>query len=208
MIRGTSITFIVIIALLLCGWLQTCENAKRVESALHTSQEQAKIWKDKYGHSNAELTVLQLDKSNFLKFHNDIVDSLKRQGIKPKQIVRIETITAHTTDTVVLVNNRYHDQWADFTKLEDNKFAYDIRDSLALVTYDKPYGFLHLKTKYTTRAISYNPHTTLTGLTSTEIIPKERRLSLGVYGGYGATLSGSEVKTGPQIGFGINLRIF
>jgi hypothetical protein len=206
MIRGTSVIFIVIIGLLVCGWLQTCENNHVTESALFTSQEKAKIWQDKYGHSNAELSVLKLDKKNFLKYHQHMVDSLEK-GVKAKRIVKIETVTQHTTDTVTLVNNRFSDKWETF-KLDGTKLYFDSKDSLVLITFRKPYGIFNLKSKYVTRAISYNPHAILTGITSTEVIPKERRLSLGVYGGYGATLSGSAVRTGPQIGFGFNVRIF
>jgi hypothetical protein len=118
------------------------------------------------------------------------------------------TVEKVTTDTVTLIKNQYVDRWTNIQLLDSNRVAYKFRDSLALISYNKKYGFLNLKSSYVTRAISFNPHTTLTGITSIEIKPETRRLSLGIYSGYGATKSGNQVYTGVQAGLGISYRIF
>jgi len=207
MTRLTTVIFVLALIFVGAGWMNSCEKAKRVESALHTSQEEAKIWKDKWGRSNAEAAVLQLDKENLRKHHNNVVDSLKKHGIKMRTVTRIETVNTVIRDTVPIYNSSWQDDWS-FFEFDSTFFRYEIRDSLALVTHDKKYGFLNLKTKYVTRAIAFNPNTTLLGLTSSEIIPRERRLSVGLYAGYGATVSRDVVRVGPQIGVGLNYRIF
>jgi hypothetical protein len=205
--RLFTIAVFIIIVLLTFGFHQL-DRARRAERSLITEHDVAKYWRDKLNHSNAEISVLQADRKTFEIIHASYKDSLKRQGIKLKQVKRIETINTVTRDTVVLVKNHYIDRWTDIRLIDSNKLSYKIKDSLALITINKPYGFLNLNTKYVTRAISYNPHTTLTGITSTEIIPHERRIHLGIYAGYGVTKVSTNVYAGPQLGAGISFRIY
>jgi hypothetical protein len=200
--RIITILIFIIIGLSTFG-LHQLDRARRSEKAVVTLNRREVIWRDKYEHSNAEIENLKLDKKNLLKIHSEYADSLKKQGIKIKYVEKIVTLTKVTTDTVTLVKNQYVDRWTDIRLIDSNKVAYKFKDSLALITYDKKYGFLKLKTSYVTRATSYNPHTTLTGITSTEIIPHERRIHLGIYAGYGVTKVSTNVYAGPQLGAGI-----
>jgi predicted RND superfamily exporter protein len=206
MSRLFTISLFVIIILLTFGFHQL-DRARRAERSLNTEHDVAKYWKDKYNHSNAQVSVLQADHNTFEIIHASVVDSLKKQGIKLKQVKRIETVTLVKRDTVVLVNHQYHDRWRD-VYLKDSTLTETSRDSLALITMNSHYGFFNLKTKYVTRAISYNPHTILTGITSAEIVPRERRIHIGIYGGYGLTKVSNTVYAGPQIGAGFTFKIF
>lgn len=200
---------ILIIAALLILLLHTCDSAKRTERTLESELGSVQIWRDKFGRSNAELTVTKLDYQSLKKYHSNVVDSLRKQlGIKPKSVTNVVTVGSVISDTVFITTGKPSvSKWATF-KLDSNKLVYSIRDSLVLVTYNKRYGFLNLKTKYTTRVVSFNPHSTITGLTSIEIIPKERRLHLGLYAGYGMQLNQGVVRVGPSVGLGITMKIF
>lgn len=203
MIRGTSILLIVIIAALSIALLHTYDYAKRVEYNLVAQKDTVKIWRDRYGHSNAELQVSQLD-------YRQLSDSFRHQlKIKPKTITRVATVTSTTTDTVYIVTGRpVVNRWSSFNLLDNNTLAYTVRDSLALVTYKKKYGFMNLDTKYVTRAVSFNPQSIITGMTTSEIIPEKRRVGLGLYAGYGITLSGGVVRAGWSTGVGLCYNLF
>lgn len=207
-IRKRDAGFIITIALVLIALLHTCDKSKRVEHALESEQKKAIIWQDKFGRSNAEVAVVKEDLKTFKTLHGNIVDSLsKALAIKPRTVTKIQTVTTQTTDTVTLSAGRFSDRWSSFS-LTGNTLVYSFKDSLALVSYKKGYGFLHLKTKYVTRVVSFNPNTKLTGLTSLEIIPKERRLHLGMYAGYGIQLSGGAIRVGPSVGVGVTYRLY
>ena len=186
--------------------LKECSNAKSYKHQLFQSTEQANVWRDKYGRSNAELAVLRTDYSTFKSLHKDIIDSLKSLNIKPRQIRSYHTITKNTTDTIY-INKPYTDRWSSFIKINDSTLTYKINDSIALITHTKKYGLLNLKSKYVTRVISFNPNSMITGITSTEIIPRERRVSVGLQAGYGFVFA-EDVKLGFYFGGGVGIRIF
>lgn len=208
MIKHRDSLFVVIIIILSLALLNICGKAKRVADNLRSQQEQVTIWQDKAGRSNAELKVLKLDYKTFQDFHSHIVDSIRHLGIKPKTVTKVVTVTTETKDTVYVTRGKpFGNRWATFN-LQNDKLSYLIRDSLALITHHKKYGFLKLKSKYVTRAVSFNPTTVLTGMTSIEIIPVTRKLSVGIYAGYGMQLSGGTVRVGPSLGIGVTHRIF
>jgi hypothetical protein len=204
--RLLTITVVIIIVLLTFGMHQL-DRATSAQKSISTSEGAVTYWRDKHNHSNALVNNLVTDKENLLRLHANFADSLKKLGIKIKNVDRIITVNTTTTDTIFLHKNKYSDKWTKVS-LKDSVLVYSNKDSLALIPYNKKYGLLNLKTSYVTRAISFNPHTTLTGITSIEIKPAVRRLSLGIYSGYGATKSGNQVYTGVQVGLGISYRIF
>ena len=201
--------FIPYLISLVCAVLlfRQCERASRAEVALTNTTEEARIWEDKYGRSNAEISVIQMEKQSFRKYHVKVVDSLKKAGVKIKTVEKIVTINTSTTGSVVLKNNFFSDQWSKFS-LKDSTLFFNITDSIPLSTYHRKFGFLNLKSKYTTRATTFNPNTVLTGITSSEITPKSPRVSLGVNVGYGLNLSGGVVRPGFHAGVGFQVRIF
>lgn len=200
--------FVILIAIFVMALLYTCDSSKKFERALSAQQDTAKIWRDQAGRSNAELTVTKLDFVTFKQNNSNVIDSLKKLKIKPRTVTSIVTVSTVTKDTIYLSKeNPFVDKWATFNLLDSMRVVYTIRDSIALITHKKGYGFLNLKTKYVTRAISFNPKTTLNGITSVEIVPKQRRVSLGLYAGYGLQFH-QVVTFGPCIGVGVSCRLF
>lgn len=207
--KARVVNFILLsIAVTVCAfWFRSCDSEQKSKSVLITSNANAVFWKDKFHHSNAQVSVLSLDKKTFKKTFDNMVDSLKKQGIKAKNVSRVVTLSTMTAGKVPFLRNHYSDNWESFS-LIDSILSFSIRDSLALITHYQKFGFLNLKSKYVTQAISYNPHSNLTGITSVEIVPKTRRINLGLYSGYGLSLSNGEVRTGWQVGIGIQFRVF
>lgn len=182
------------------------QNTKSAESAAVAASADATFWKDKSNRSNAEILVLQADKSLIKKMNGDLVDSLKKENIKLKNVKSVVTITKHTTDTVKVNKPHFKGPWFEYEWLDVETLTFLSRDSISLITHDKKYGFLNLRTKYVTRAISHNPNSMLTGITSVEIVPNRRKIGFGFYGGYGITVSDGILRAGPQVGLGINIR--
>lgn len=200
--------FVVIIVILFLALIHSCQETKRVASALHSQQEQAVIWRDKAGRSNAELRIAKLDLKTFQDLHRNVMDSLRQLEIKPKTVTKLITVTTETKDTVHITRGKpFGNRWANFN-IQDDKLSYLIKDSLALIVHNKKYGLFNLKSKDVVRAISFNPNTILTGLTSIEIVPRDRKISFGVYAGYGMQLSGGVIRVGPTFGIGITHKIF
>jgi hypothetical protein len=209
MAKWTSIVLILAIVALGLLYLDSKMKLKQSREALITSSEEVILWKDEYGRSNAELGVLKLDYQSFILTQERIVDSLKAIKIKPKTVAKIQNVTLMTSDTVYITRNKpFLSPWSTIGFVADDSISYSFKDSLSLVTYHKKYGFLHLKSKYVTRAISFNPNTRLTGLTTVEIIPKTRRISLGGFAGYGLQFRDSQVFPGWIAGIGISFKLF
>jgi hypothetical protein len=195
--------------LFLVMYVYQCEHSSQLQDALVSQQDSAKFWRDEAGRSNAEKTTVELQLRDAKKVQGELLDKIKTQtGIKPRNVETVVTVTTHTRDTIHLNWGRYEDEWAVFDLLDSTTLAYSIRDSITLIHHRDHYGFLGLKTKDKVRAISFNPRSTITGLTSLEIEPPKRRFSVGPYVGYGLTTSGGVVRTGVQVGVGITFRIF
>lgn len=207
MLKKYNLIMVIVIVLLATLNFHQCSSKKDIEKAAIAAAAEAEFWRDKNNHSNAEILVLKADKELIKKTNADLVDSLKKENIKLKNTKSVVTITKHTTDTVKVDKPRFEGPWFSYQWLDKETLAFFSKDSIALITHEKKYGFLNLRSKYVTRAISYNPNTILTGITSVEIVPKRRKLGLGLYVGYGATISQGIVRAGPQVGFGIQIRL-
>ena len=207
MLRGYNLLMIAAIGILVALNLRQCSRTSDVESAMVAAKADAAYWRDQNSHANAEILVLKADKDLIEKTYADLADSLKKENIKLRDTKRVVTVNTQTTDTIRVDVPHFTSEWLDYQWLDSKTLSLSVRDSIALVTYNKPYGFLGLRTKYVTRAISYNPHAVLTGITSIEIVPKRRAIGFGFYGGYGLTVTGGIVRVGPQFGFGIHIRI-
>jgi hypothetical protein len=200
-----AVCLIVVLSLLL---LRSCERENDLEQALVAQKSVTKIWEDKYGRSNAETAVIKADLATLKKIEADQLAAIKKEGIKPGSLTGVITITTHSTDTVYLNNNVYKDKWIDLSIPKPGVVIFSLRDSLTAITHIKRYGFLKLKSSYVTRVISNNPHTKLTGVTSIEVKPKVRRISVGIYTGYGLSVArDGVVRTGFNTGVGVGFRL-
>jgi hypothetical protein len=190
-------------------YVYQCERSMQLGDALVSTQDSTKFWRDEAGRSNAEKTTVELQLRDAKKIQGELLAEIKKQtGIKPRNVKSIETVTTHSTDTVYLKWNTYQDEWIKFDLLDSVTLSYVIRDSITLIHHRQRYGFLGLKSKDKVRVVSFNPRTQINGLTSLEIEPPRRRISVGPYVGYGLTVSGGVVRTGVQVGVGITFRVF
>jgi hypothetical protein len=195
--------------LFLVMYVYQCQHSVQLQEALVSQQDSARFWRDEYGRSNAEKTTVELQLRDAKKVQGELLETIKKEtGIKPRTIKSVETVTTHSTDTVYLERNVYQDDWIKFDLLDSITLSYVIRDSITLIHHRDHYGFLDLKSVDKVRAISHNPRTRINGITSLEIEPPKRRISVGPYVGYGLTVSDGVVRTGVQFGVGIQIRIF
>jgi hypothetical protein len=198
-----------IVLVLILALVGTCTRLQQVSDAYKTKNEEVSIWRDKYQRSNAELVVTKLSLANAKKLESELLDSLRKvTGIKPRTVTKVVTVTKVTRDTIPFYINkpRWSNKWSSFEWL-DNKLVYSVSDSIALINHTKHYGFLNLKTKYVTRVVTFNPQTTIKGVKSLEVIPKENKISLGLQAGYGIQLSQGYVRSGFNFGVGISYRL-
>lgn len=204
--------FIVALVLIfICSVSYFLAELRHSEDLLKAEHDTVKIWRDKAGRSNAELAVSKFTLSEFKKYNKNVTDSLRKElGIKPKNIKSVVTLTTTATDTVYYQTGKpFGNKWAKFNFVDSLRMSYAFKDSVALITHNKKFGFLNLRTKYVTRAITFNPYVTITGMTTAEIVPKQRRLSLSLFGGYALVRGkGGALYAGPALGVGFSLRLF
>lgn len=198
----------VIAILLLLG---TLRNNNRLRENLRISQLEAEIWRDKHNRSHGEVERLQYTNKELREAMPALMDSIKRdfKNVKPKTITDIITVTKVVRDTILFpVSNplgfHYKDNWNEFKINEDSTFTFAVRDSLALVSSRKNFGFLGLKRKNTVEVISYNPKTEITGVKSIEIVENPKRVGIGIMVGYGMSKDGLS----PVVSAGVYYRIF
>lgn len=204
----SNIILVAIIVALSFFLFKQCSDKAQLKTLYTASQADVKIWTDKTGRSVAETQALKMDYSLFKEAHANIVDSLKKAGIKgkPKQVV---TVTRTISDTLYIRRDPRGLITASdlFTKIwqpDSGRIAYSIYDSLAAVTYKQRYGFLGLKTRTVTRITNTNPNVRMKGASSYEIAPPDKRVGLGFFAGYGAGRDGLT----PLVGVGLYYRIF
>lgn len=185
--------------------LRSCSDIKSGKEALRTSNELGKYWRDKEGRSRAMHEIVVADRDYLLKINTALRDSLKKVGVNPRTVKEVITVTKFTEGKVILTRGMFSDHRTKFI-LKDSALSFSIRDSLAIITHDHKYGLFNLRKKYVAQAISFNPRTTLTGITAVEIKPEDHRINVGPYVGYGLTLTGGEIRPGWQIGVGIQIR--
>ena len=183
----------------------------RLRENLRISQLEAEIWRDKEGRSHGEIERLQLTNQELRDAMPHIIDSVKKTftGVKPRTIKEIITVTKVVRDTIPFpVDNplgfHYKDSWNEFKINPDSTFSFSVKDSLALLTSRKNYGFLGFKRKNTVEVVSFNPKSTITGLKSIEIIEKPKRIGIGIMVGYGMSKDGLS----PTVSAGIFYRVF
>lgn len=202
-----DVFFIAVIAILLCILMRQCDKIKQSDFALNAIKEDVKFWKDESGHAHASITVMKADRETVIKLKDGIIDSLKKENIKLRNVKSFTTITKHTIDTIDLSRASYSTRWLKYQYIDSTRLIVNSIDSLALITHFKKYGFLNLRSKYIAEAISYNQNTIIKGITSVEIDPAPRRISVGFYSGYGLSLSAGQLRPGFNLGVGIMYRI-
>lgn len=211
--KAKSGAIITLVLLLLLQWCNYKKDVDRVNDNLRASQSEVKLWTDKFGRSHAEKERIKLTLDEIRNSIPSLLDSIKVDftNVKPKTITNILTVTKHTRDTIYFdkpidcpdFSLKLKDKWASID-INSKGFTYTVMDSIALVNSTKRHGFLNSKRIDTVEALSYNPNTTLTGVTSIDIIRKERNWGIGVMAGYGMTSTGLS----PTLSVGVYRRLY
>ena len=179
---------ILIIALVICLLLsvhQCHHNAKRADMNLTAINDTVTRFKNKLGTQTAGIKTLQLEKSQLNKIilgKDKQLATLAKAFSKVQSIVKYAQVTKYDTiqvpyqDSVQCTFNRtgiIHNNWYSFTYKSNNKGF--IIDSLTLpnktivLTGFKRKWFLGKET-LTTDITNTNPHITITGITSAQVV--------------------------------------
>jgi hypothetical protein len=206
-----GLIILILLTVLVSLWVSSQQDKNRYANNLRVAEQQATIWKDRSGKSHAEIERLQLTNKELRKGRPALVDSIKKTftGVRPRTITNVITLTTVLHDTVPFpvinpLTFKYQDRWNRYSITPDSSLVVEVRDSMALLSSKKKYGFLNLKSKYTVEAVTFNKKVCLTGLRSVEIIPdRPRRIGLGILAGYGMSNRGLS----PTISVGVYYRI-
>lgn len=190
------------------------------KSLAEASQKEVKYWKDKEGRSHAQAQAAEATTKAILEVHNNEMQDLRKQikGLNRNvsNLNNYITTGVKTTDTVFTVlrdtvyNNiagksfSYNDEWTNIEGLLINDSAslqYQVRDSLTFVTFYKKQGLFKPKL-LVIEGISYNPHTSITGLKNITVAqPRRKRFGVGPY-------IGIDFRGRPSIGIGLQYNVF
>jgi len=206
-----ALMLLVFVIIILSRLQAALRSNSRLQDNLRISNQQAEIWRDKYGRSHGEVERLKLTNKELREAMPALIDSIKRdfKDVKPRTITNVVTVTKVVRDTIPFpVDNplgfHYKDRWNEFKINTDSTFSFSVKDSLALVSSRKNFGFLGLKKKNTVEVVSYNPKSTITGLKSIEIVENPKRVGIGIMVGYGMSKDGLS----PVVSAGVFYRIF
>lgn len=187
--RLIDVAAIVVLILLLLFLFFMYRNYNAKIDALYT--EKVELNKDFHfidsmnGCHIAEIQMQHIEISDLKKNNKSLHNEIKLLKIKPKtveKIIKLETVTHdtftaaadsfyYTDSTKNIASYKYQDPFLDFKAEvghENLKVQYSVRDSIFLAVFKK--------NKFITgvRATSYNPNTTITGLTAVDIGSKPK----------------------------------
>lgn len=177
-----------IIALVICLFVsvhQCHHNAKRADINLTAINDTVTHFKNKLGTQTAGIKTLQLEKSQLNKtiFGKDkelatLAKSFSKvqSVVKYAQVTKYDTIQVRYQDSVQCTFNRtgtIHNNWYSFTYKSNNKgFLIDsltLPNKTIVLTGIKRKWFLGKET-LTTEVTNTNPHITITGITSAQVV--------------------------------------
>lgn len=195
------------------------------ESALKSQQDSVKIWKNNSGKWQASAYQGAAEKSIILKVHGSELADLRKditglkknmsnlQSVTSVALTHVGEIKTGVHDTLIVNNNvydtaktfKYSDRWAKingFVLKDTAILKYKFYDSLSIVNYRKKKG-IHIfrPDEMQIDVISHNPNTSISGLTSYRVKPKEKtRFVLGPF-------AGVDFRGKLTIGFGVTYKI-
>lgn len=197
------------------------------KNLVEAATDSLKTWKDKDGKNMAKISVLETTNTKtLLEFEstNKTINELKslvktNRSLLKKQgsasIIKSETVIDTTASTIVkidsitkspiyesAVKNEWYSIKSRATK-DSTNYKLSTFSNLNLTIGREKQG-LFKKDKPFAIANDDNPYTNIKDMRTYQVtLPKPKRIGLGVYGGYGATLTNQEVRTGWQIGIGL-----
>lgn len=201
------------------------------KNLIKSTTDSLKTWKDKDGKNMAKISVLETTNTKtLLEFNtaNKIINELKslvktNRNLLKKQgsasIIKSETIIDTTTLTTVQIDsiskspiykssvkNKWYSIKSRATK-DSTNYKLITFSNLNLTIGREKQG-LFKKNKPFAIANDDNPYTNIKNMRTYQVtLPKPKRISFGVYGGYGVGLTNQEVSTNWQIGIGFNYNL-
>lgn len=166
-----------------------------------------------------EKTRAEGDLKSLLNGYNWLEDSLKKLGIKTKNLQSalfiaqrtkgsgtgtIDTVTISESDTVysvgrISIEERFFQLSASFYPNNRYKYSYSIFDSLNIINTSHRKNIFS-NYEHTVRVINANPKTVISGITSLTIKEHPYRLAISLTLGYGISSSGLS----PFVGIGVS----
>jgi len=206
-------------------WKKSNSNSQRMATVISMKDDTLQIWKDNAGRWRTEAVTARVTNSEMKKFFAAESEQVRRDfDIKLKNVTTYLKATTHTSQTITMpvdstitvmvkapdgsdsARYNYNDQWATIAatlRSHQLSIRYRVRDSLSFVSHWKSQGLFRpplLKLD----GISYNPNTQITGLRNIQITVPARRISAGIFAGYGFVLG---EKFGIVAGIGVQYRL-
>lgn len=220
------ILLILLVAFLLNDRSKHLNKESQWRSLALTENNQAKIWRNKAGLSQAEsqaqVVNLQIYKEAFEKDKAGLLNQvagLKKNLSNLQSVTNIQLQTSGNLGTTIrdsiiykqdsttttLRTSSYNDHWVQLSVIfsEDSaNWKYSFYDSLVFVGYQKKDHWYSFRRKLYVNAQAFNPHSSITGFSHQQIAEKRRsRFAIGPYVGIG-------INGRPQVGLGIFYRLF
>ena len=193
------------------------------QSAAITEEKAATIWRNKAGHSQAEVQASVMNTSIIKSMYGDSMKSLRSEvkglrkdlknlaGLAVASIentgeVSVPLTVRTTTDSTTTTwrEASYQDRWGTITGIfrEDSaSFKWKFTDSLTFVWLNKRPKWYAAR-ELTVNVISHNPHSTITGLTA--VSPRPPRRSKFVLGPY----LGIDFRGRPSAGVAVSYSLY
>lgn len=193
------------------------------DNALIAANDTVHLFKTKLGNQGAYISTIVADKNDLISILNlkdktgeqykDIIDSLKKnKSLQSAVIVNTNTETKyiHSIDTVykrLTLNDTISTKWYDAgIHIKDSQLTLNLnqRDELNLISSLKDNKGWFTGSTLTTYAVSKNPDTKVTGITSISTVVNKRKARLGIFLGPGLTINNKgNISVGLTAGFGI-----
>lgn len=219
----------VIVVIIFLWNMYSSRNTEYMEqkNLVEAANDSIQTWKSKNGKNMAKISVLETENSKTLlnlettnetiKDLQDLVKSnrrlLKKQG--SASVIKSETSIDTTTTTTVKEDNNGNlvyfgnvdNEWYSISStstIDSTNYKLKTFSNLNLTIGRESQG-LFKKSKPFAIANDDNPYTNIKDMRTYQVtLPRDKKLGLGLYGGYGLSLNGQQVNTGWQVGFGLN----
>lgn len=201
------------------------------KNLVEAANDSISTWKEKDGRNMAKIAVLETANTNtLLEFEstNETINELKslvrsnrkllkKQGsasvIKSETKIDTTTITQVSKDTISgfpIYKSSVSNNWYSISSIstkDSTNYKLNTFSNLNLTIGREKQG-LFKKSKPFAIANDDNPYTNIKDMRTYQVtLPKPKRIGVGPYIGYGLTLTGEDVKTGWQVGIGVNYNL-
>lgn len=220
--------YLAIIALLILlgfGFNKYRVDTNRLQAQISQYDNDLSITRNKLGLIQTQAASIEADKK-FMQDHYESrilaltnnpkvrhIESVKEIKVVVKDTVKVEVPKTEFVDVIQKINElnpgtiaTIDDRWLTMDVIYDGlffTFPYESRDSITLIDSRKKRLFRPDETTIT--AISHNPNSRITGLTSLSVKNRARRLGVGPFVGFG--WDGTTLKPEVVLGLGVSYQL-